>query len=468
MFHRGATLLQLLPLRDAIFPYLHHCMQGREELRQRLLDHDRRRGGQAGTPAGRQRVLLHSRVLASYISELQGYIAALHESNQLCPQSVLDRLDYCQNLEAELTGSYVPQRHSSVAPALPESDVGPQLYPEDIARLIATPAPVAAPSALEDQPDPKGLGIGRVETRIEARVIPVPPTPPSPPAKSAGTRSRSPQIGRVASSSVPTGPVVAPSSVRPSRVPPTRAPGREVRPASPGPAEVAAPRDLRRPAEPLTPPKSSSVRLRPSLLAPPDRKTASPAVSAPIDLTGDVGPPRQPDTPPPLHLIETESVRHLVNNTARQGAQRYLSFDFHDVLDLDLDVSARLLSRILESPANNNLEIIVISYSVKNVTRTWTRSVLQTLLSKLDPSSFARPHPRVCCLYTRSKYLPAGKPAAVRLLTQISQRSLLHVDDDGRICEQIVDLGSNKCHALCFNPTGPRSLEQFAEDNDLI
>ena len=131
--YRYATLY-IPPLRC-------YCMQGREELRQRLLDHDRRRGGQAGTPPGRQRVLLHSRVLASFISELQGYISALHESSQLCPQTVLDRLDYCLNLEAELTGSYVPQRHSPVAPVLPESDVGPQLYPSDIATLIATPAP---------------------------------------------------------------------------------------------------------------------------------------------------------------------------------------------------------------------------------------------------------------------------------------------------------------------------------------
>ena len=141
------------------------------------------------------------------------------------------------------------------------------------------------------------------------------------------------------------------------------------------------------------------------------RKVSSPAVttslasSSTVDLTLDIGPARPPATPPPLRLVETESIRHLLNNSSRKNAQRFLSFDWHGVLDRDLECSARLLDRILSLPSNGDLEIVVVGYSVRSDTRQWTSSQLQTLLSKVSTGSFSSPHPRIVCLYTRTKFL---------------------------------------------------------------
>ena len=64
-------------------------MDERESLRNRLLDHDRSRGGGQGTAPGRQRTLIHSRILSSFVAEIDGYIQARHEAGLLVDQAVL-------------------------------------------------------------------------------------------------------------------------------------------------------------------------------------------------------------------------------------------------------------------------------------------------------------------------------------------------------------------------------------------
>ena len=79
-------------------------MDERESLRNRLLDHDRSRGGGQGTAPGRQRTLIHSRILSSFVAEIDGYIQARHEAGLLVDQAVFDRQSHCQNLADEFTG----------------------------------------------------------------------------------------------------------------------------------------------------------------------------------------------------------------------------------------------------------------------------------------------------------------------------------------------------------------------------
>ena len=150
-------------------------MDERESLRTRLLDHDRARGGGQGSPSGRQRTLIHSRILPSYVAELEGYIQARHEAGLLVDQAIFDRLNHCQNLSDEFSGGYCPERHSQVAPGLPPCEVGPQLFP--------SATPIARPSNLEVSASQGSSG-----GRVEARVPPVPPKPPAPPTKTSARR----------------------------------------------------------------------------------------------------------------------------------------------------------------------------------------------------------------------------------------------------------------------------------------
>ena len=138
------------------------------------------------------------------------------------------------------------------------------------------------------------------------------------------------------------------------------------------------------------------------------------------------------------------------------NARAFLSFDVHGVVDIDFRIAAEAISRI---SSHNDTEVIIGSYSVNEETRLWTQAQLGTTVGHLDLSGIAAPRPQLNCLFTRTKYLPLGKPNFLKL--RRSGRSVHRIDDDDdKIVRQLNSLGTG-IGGSRFNPSGRLNLLEF-------